>query len=323
MSVPRHPSRRRFHRSAALVSVACGLSIAVPTQSWATTPATSWGHRQVIDRGAHLSAVSCASDTLCAAVDFGARALLYDGDGWSAPQSLQGQGKLVDVSCATESMCLTSTASGRVYRFDGAHWVHQGKVAGASHVSALSCAGPSFCVLVDHGDHAFTYQSGAWSRPVDLGFAPGSGGAYDVSCASPSFCVVSGLTGEVVAYREGRWGRPKQADSDEDTFATSISCASRQMCVLTDDDGNAVMFNGHQWTTRRVFRRGPMIAASCPTARFCGAVAAYDRALVYRATWRHAKPLHDSKQLQGISCTRDRFCVAIDLFGGAVLRQPG
>jgi hypothetical protein len=61
-----------------------------------------------------FTSVSCASASLCVAVDGTGNALTYNGTSWSQPQSIDPNGSLglSSVSCASSTFCVAVDGNG-------------------------------------------------------------------------------------------------------------------------------------------------------------------------------------------------------------------
>ena len=167
--------------------------------------------------GAQLTAISCASEALCVAVDdvgnaFTSTNPAAGASGWTARQidpSAEGIAtpyRLDGVSCASVSMCAAIDFYGkRVFTSRNptglsAAWSSAKLPAPAT---GISCPSVSMCVIVDNSQGAIvstdpTGGAHAWHPAViDRGNAPEA-----VSCPTTSFCVAVDNVGNVIVGRE-------------------------------------------------------------------------------------------------------------------------
>lgn len=202
-----------------------------------------------------LVAISCASDSLCVAVDANRGRVLSSARpagglrAWKAvtidPESLGAS--LVGVSCPSRTFCLAADQYGDVFR--------SSRPTGGRH---------------------------AW-RATDLsGLLPAYQGLESVaavSCSSSSMCVVDGAAGEVISSRHP--GRGRRAWG-----VVSIGETMTSVCVAVDDAGNLVT-STTPWNRRRAWRvtrldppysdppasyTYPLLDVSCPSLSLCVAI---------------------------------------------------
>ncbi len=68
--------------------------------------------------------MSCATTTLCVAVDDNGDALTYDGSTWSAPTGIDGGHALTSVSCPTANFCAAVDSAGNAVDLPAPHRDH-------------------------------------------------------------------------------------------------------------------------------------------------------------------------------------------------------
>jgi hypothetical protein len=103
------------------------------------------------------SVVSCASSSMCIAVDFNGDAYSFDGSNWSAAHSLGG-GQLTGISCPTASFCVAVDVDGQAYTFNGTTWSAPSGVAPNNDgFVGVSCPTSSFCGAGDDGGNLLLY----------------------------------------------------------------------------------------------------------------------------------------------------------------------
>jgi hypothetical protein len=212
-------------------------------------------------------------------------------------------------------------------------WSSAGQLA-PGPITSISCVGV-FCAAVgaagtighSHG-YALTYQSGSWSKPVQLG----TGDTYTVSCPAATFCMAVTDTGYAYRLHAGTWSspadiypaantQPSSADAIED-----LSCATPGFCVAVTGMGNALTWNGTAWSPLRFIGLPGIepipipgffyhVSVSCPTPTYClaGTGISFDQAP--SAVWNGSSwtstpqtPLKTSSW--NVSCASVTFCMA-------------
>jgi hypothetical protein len=115
----------------------------------------------------------------------------------------------------------------------------------------------------------------------------------------------------------------------------AVSCATKSSCLGVSNYGPEVLWNGSGWSTQHVDMSGAHFSAlSCPTPKFCLAVASKVRSrpkasgnlsgTTYYVTWNGAKWTHPVKidgngGIGSVSCASTSFCVATDEDGHALI----
>ncbi len=267
-----------------MLTLACVL---VPAVAGAA-PALTWSSPAAFDAGGEPSAISCASEAQCVAVDREGAAL-----------STQ------DPAAAVPSWGRSVIASGRA-------------------LEAVSCSASGGCVAVDSGGHAYFNPSPAvsgWSSTdVD-----GSTALTAVSCPSSSLCVASDAAGNVLTSTSPASGAWTVVSIDPGRRLTGVSCSSTSLCVAVDDGGFVLASSdptrgASAWHELRV-DPGALLAVSCSASSGCVALDSAGNALASRnpvapaPTWS-LTPI-DTGQLTAVSCASSGLCVAVDERGAA------
>jgi len=288
-----------------------------------------------------LAAAGCALLLACAAAaPAGAAPTL----GWSRVST--GGGALTGISCASNTLCvavdnegdaLTSTdpTAGAATR-----WSRQEKIGGATALTGISCPSASLCVAVDNEGDALTSTdptAGAatrWSRQEKIDAATALTG---ISCPSASLCVAVDGKGNALVSTDPAAGAGagwSTAKIDGTTPLTAISCASASLCAAVDGKGNALITTnpaagaGAAWPSRNIDGTTPLTSISCSPAPagVCVAVdgegnaAASGNATAKAPTWSSTPAFTASMLAPGptaVSCTSAGLCVAVDSEGGA------
>jgi hypothetical protein len=256
-----------------------------------------------------------------------------------------GNNILTGVSCASSSLCVAVDHSGEVISSTdpggGASAWTPARVDGSTIISSVSCPSPSLCVAVDqHGAVLASTDPtggvGAWSvTEID----PSGRGLNGVSCPSISLCVAVSAAGDVLASANptggaGAW-RITPADSSSTGYLGAndiyaVSCASASLCAAVDFEGNLLTstepLGGSQaWTVSDIDANNALYAVSCPSAALCvasdwaGDVLASSSPTAGAGAWVPAKidPGGPNVHVAGVSCPSVSLCVAVDEHGNA------
>ena len=288
---PERPDRRHIARArllALMVALALGASLApAPAEA---APSLGWAAPAAFDSGRTPSAVSCASESLCVAVD--------------------GQGYALSTSDPTASDPSWSTA----------------EIDHGESLSAVSCAPGGPCVAVDGSGDAFVSLgpgASTWSSAASIDAGKALTG---VSCPTASLCVAVDKSGDVLSSATPGSGGWTIASIDPGHPLTAVSCSSQSLCVAVDDIGNVLSSvnptgGGAAWHSQRV-APGEPLAVSCWAAGACVSVDGAGDALAstdpesLAATWSET-PI-DGERLTGVSCALSGLCVAVDGRGEAL-----
>ena len=320
---PRHLPRVLGATLALVVSLYVSLAAA---SAQAAAPIT-WSSATIPGGGA-MSAVSCASESLCVAVD-GEGAGFSTSDPtsptptWSATVSDPGQ-SLNAVSCAPGGPCVAVDGAGKA-------WVSgspsPSSVPGAGVLTGISCPSAALCVAVDEAGHVFTT-----TRPGSGGWTLASshpGHLRAVSCASQALCVAVDSAGDVLSTStpSGTWSEQK-LDAEE---LVAVSCSASGTCVAVDHGGHALASAdpgspAPTWSLTPIDGEH-LTGVSCASTGLCVAVDAHGQARASDAPTA-AIPLWSpssagSSPLTGVSCLAGGFCMAVNTFGSGVGGRVG
>ena len=177
------------------------------------------------------TAVSCASESLCVAVNHEGAALITANPMSATPSwspALNSGQPLNAVSCAPGGLCVAVDSAGRAWVIGHAS---PSSLPGAGVLTGVSCPSTALCVAVDEEGHVFTTTNpsgGSWTLS---GSHPGHLRA--VSCASTELCVAVDSAGYVLSTTTptGPWSEQK-LDSEE-LVAVSCSAAARVSLSIT------------------------------------------------------------------------------------------
>ncbi len=227
---------------------------------------TAWSARATIDPVGYIDDASCASVTLCVAVDdSGHVASTSDpaggADTWSVTKrlSLHPRLDLASVSCPSPSRCLVGASDHRVASSKkptgsaGAWRITDLKLPGhppsyaTPEVESLSCASVSLCVgLTDFGSWVIS-STDAFSRsPHWKAVKVDNGEPTGISCPSVALCVAADSRGDILTSTNPTGGSAAWtlADSDPKGGIGGISCPDVNLCVAIDGRGYATVGTG-------------------------------------------------------------------------------
>jgi Domain of unknown function (DUF929) len=242
-----------------------------------------------------LIAVSCASTTMCVAVDeLGNAVVTHDPNAatptWRAPIDIDGTNAIGDISCPSSSLCVAVDYAGNalISRDPDAAtptWSAPADIDGTNAIVSDSCPSISLCVAVDAAGNVLASHdpdaaTPTWAGPTDI---DGSNELDAVACPSSSLCVAVDATGNaLVSHDPGAatptWSTPD--DIDGTNAIENISCVSMSLCVAVDASGNALVTHNlltatPNWTApKNLDAVNPLYGISCPSTATCVAVAA-------------------------------------------------
>jgi hypothetical protein len=254
-----------------------------------------------------LKAVSCASQSFCAAVSY--EGFIYattepagGAEAWLPTVINEGQGAgathLTGVSCPAPSFCAAVSggynASGKVLTSTNpvaGQW-QVAQLGGSLDLRGVSCGTPSLCVAVAREGRIFvsTNPTGGASAWTEVGTPGGPGDLEGVDCVATQLCAAGNLTGNVLTSTEpaggaGSWG---EANAGGSVQITGLSCPSASRCVGVDNNGDvfgssAPTGGAGSWNfqnlvpfrpTEEIFQppRNALFASSCSSTSLCALV---------------------------------------------------
>ncbi len=307
----------------------------VPAQAGAA-PQLNWSAPAIFDAGNAPTALSCASESLCVAVDSAGNALTTTTPGAEAPHWTSepidpGRAPLQALSCAAAGPCIAVDAHGHAVTeaAPGASSWHTSEIDGGASLTGVSCPASSMCVAVDAAGSILwsaAPRTSAWSSAaVDAGHS-----LRGVSCASTALCVAVDDAGRVLASTDplggaGTW----RAQTIDFTPLQSISCAATG-CVAVDASGdelasaNAAAANA-TWSITPI-DSGALAAVSCAETGLCAAVGASGQALATDTPTASAPDWTavptGASGLTAVSCLPGGLCLAVDGAGRSLGGRP-
>jgi hypothetical protein len=316
------PARRQLTRTfattlalvlALCASLAAACAQAAAPLTWSSSP---------IPSGGTLSAVSCASESLCVAVNHEGTAFSTSNPtspspSWSQASSDAGK-SLTAVSCAPAGLCVAVDDAGRA-------WVlgepSPTSLPGAGVLTGISCPSAALCVAVDEEGHVFASTNPAGGGWTLVGTHPGHLRA--VSCASAELCVAVDSAGDVLSTTKPTttWSEQK-LDSEE---LVAVSCSSGGPCVAVDRAGHALASadpgsSAPTWSNTPI--DSELTAVSCTSTGLCVAVDGHGQARASALPTATIPPWSASSAgsgaLTGVSCLAGGFCMAVNSSGSAL-----
>jgi hypothetical protein len=196
-----------------------------------------------------LGQVSCASRSLCMAVDHsdgvGDEGLLEvskDPAGGSWQQvSLGGPDYdfFTSVSCPSSRLCVAGDGQGDRFAVSmngGRNW---GFVRGGpgDGIAAVSCPTRTFCAAVDESGYVLTSTDPSLNRRAWHSRRIEHGSFTAIACASRSLCVAFGQRDRVLVSSDPGGGVSSWKPAALGSGLTGVACPSSKLCVVTTDAG--------------------------------------------------------------------------------------
>jgi hypothetical protein len=294
-------------------------AIACPTASFcaevdlsgdvATKVAGSWSAPKNID-GAPLVSVSCATSSLCIAIDAGS-AYVFNGSTWVKHLHLDSE-PMTSISCAPSgTTCIAVDTAGRAVRYSAGAWSSPTPVAAVA-LDAVSCASNSVCTAVDAEGNAYTYL-GAWTAPAKLT----NSSLTSVSCPTIHNCFAGADSGVVFVETNGTWTNDPGVISEG---ILALSCSSTTSCAALGGEGQAATLSGSSWSGEAaVFPSDRGVSVSCvPGGASCSAITYAGNVRIHTSGWGLSTAVDSPPgRLTGVGCGSAKFCVAVDNNGDA------
>jgi Zn-dependent metalloprotease len=303
-----------------------------------------WGenaHKQTVDSGNSLSAVSCVAETTdCVVADNKGNALYSTNVSttaagtwktWTGPTS-PGEA----IACPTTTLCAfgdgkaSEGAGGNMYYASslGGTWTEAFK---ATHgVLAVSCPSAALCVDGQESgriSYATSPASTSWTE-----LTIGSGAMNSVFCLSSAFCAAVNGSGDLyVANTEAKvkeasgW---KSTDIDGSTALHGVACVSTSSCVAVDEKGDilnlAIKSGGEATVTSHdLDATNNLTAVSCAIGGTCAAVDSKGNVLVSTSGGESWNVQHQlGTDLTSVSCASIVLCVTADTEGHVTVFAP-
>jgi hypothetical protein len=311
------------------IALVFALCVAIAPASAEAAPSITWSAAPRFPIGVTPSAASCASESLCVAVDTDGQTFALDPTAadptWSEDE-IDGGHSLNAVSCAPGGPCVAVDGRGEAFASVGpgaSSWSSSTVPDGGKALTGVSCPTSSLCVAVDgEGDFATTTTptSGGWT----LASAHPGDELTAVSCSSQSLCVAVDRAGQELASDDPTGGASAwHAQRIDSTELLAVSCSVAGTCVAVDAGGDALasadpVAQAPTWSATTIGGER-LTGVSCASSGLCvavdgaGAAHASDDPAAPIPAWSESSP--DSKPLAGVSCLAGGFCLAVDTSG--------
>ena len=290
-----------------------------------------------------VSLVSCASSSMCVAVNQSSNAIFdYNGSAWSAdPAQPTDNSPLVAVSCAagSDGFCMLMDNDGNTFtRGAGGTWAAAATLPTDTTFEGLTCLSDTSCLALTAGFNTTTVTSytvyawngRTWSAGASLPSVVVSNGdsVRGFSCATSTVCVAlffDPTTPSNVLYTYD--GSVWTASSLPGGFSPQrpVACSPGGNCFAVGTSANGAGFFQYinaAWSavpngTQGTFQGSPN-AMSCGSASFCGAVPGDNTLNVFDGTSWVLSPVGGTNQIQAVSCATSSFCAGVDNGGDYV-----
>jgi hypothetical protein len=187
--------------------------------------------------------VSCASASMCVAVDTAGYLTRWDGSAWSSPVAVD-DALLESVSCPAVTWCLAVDGTGRALVISGTTATAPVSIDPGHDLTAVSCPAVRSCVAVDDAG-AVLRHAVTWSGPAEID----SNTAFQaVSCTATLTCVALDEVGRAVTVTAAT-ATPRGTvlpPEDPNLSRYAVACApdASARCVATADTGFAAIGMG-------------------------------------------------------------------------------
>jgi hypothetical protein len=326
------------------VALASALGVALASGALSTpaqaSPSLGWSGPTAMPSGVTPSAVSCASESLCVAVDDQGDALTTSDPtasdpSWNKAEIDHAGAPFDSVSCAAEGFCAAVDGHGDVFvnRAPGSSSWSPASIDEGKALTGVSCPSASLCVAVDASGDVLTSESpgsGGWAlAKID------ASGLKSVSCSSKSLCVVVDDVGNVLSSSEpakgaGSW-RAQRADFAELLAASCASLATVAagtpgvLCAAVDATGDALASEDPSaspatWNLTPIDLGQSFASISCASSGLCvavdgrGVAFASDHPAGASPAWV-STGIDEGRAIAGVSCLPGGFCLAVDAAG--------
>jgi hypothetical protein len=293
--------------------------------------AGAWTWHPIVNQ--YFNAISCASASLCVAVDdtggiWTSTNPGSDPSSWSPAQVFNANASLTGVSCTAKPQCVVTSDGGSIAwstNPTGGSAAWSTASIDQSRLTAVSCPADNLCVATDGSGGVMTSTNptggaGAWTRSV----VDGSTALVSVSCAGTA-CAAGDGGGAVLTTANaagGSWGSVALGSGQ----VLGVACGAASLCVAGDDAGDlfasANPTGGRSaWSGFTLDGFNSIYSISCASAGLC--VAADTNGNLLASTtpaqggWK-AAPVDPSNSIYDVACPSEQLCVAVDTVGNAL-----
>jgi hypothetical protein len=291
------------------------------------------GYGQHMTTCSNLAGVTCASSSLCFALDGGHNLYVSTKPNGAAsdwrrlanqPGALGGGYGTNAISCPSTSLCVTTSFGSVAFSASPEEGTWTAVEAdGFNALDGVSCPSRSLCVAVDDHQHAFTSSNLArGGRAWTPRLVPST--MQSLSCPAISLCLGVGDSSTWVLASEDPTAGPHSWRSAQlrGAFLGTIACRSTLLCVAGGERHAAVSRSPRtgRWSVFGL-RVGTLYAAACGSPTLClaagamvgnsdGVIAASTNPM-RSASWK-VNRLDGHNTLLAASCPGARLCVLLD-----------
>lgn len=246
-----------------------------------------------------------------------------------------GNSCVPSISCPTLTMCAEVDSGGNADVYDDGAWTpftQADPACGQSDANCevfLSCSSASFCEGVDNQGDAFGYQNGSWVTATAL-IGLHDPEFEDISCTSGDVCFAVDSQFEVDELSDGSWS--KEGDlygvqvngGSEPPYPESIACASPTFCVAVDNFGSYYNFDGSYWTRAKKFAsyQSDVGTVTCTGESHTCVLLDPSNNLYVDTGGAPVAANNGSDKMTAVDCSSPSFCISVDKSGHLFLFRP-
>jgi len=245
-----------------------------------------------------------------------------------------GAFRVEGLSCATTTLCAAVDGSGDALTSTnptgGPSAWNSVNVSGHSGIRSLDCPNATLCVAGDDNGNVITSNkpgggAAAWrSAHIDGPRSDGVLAGIDgISCPSIGLCVAVDSQGNVLWATNPAGGAHawSAANIDGTTKIDSVACPTGSLCVAADADGNILSSTdptggASAWHPASVSTPGDNLYVACPTASLC---LASGNKTIFTSTnptggagaWQPSATFVHATGIGPITCRTTSFCIAV------------
>ncbi len=287
-----------------------------------------------IDTDGIPTALACATDSDCVAVDAGGNEVSINlganGVKAGGVQPVDPGRVLTGVSCPTSGQCTAVDASGAEVTFDPANPPSTPApvpVDGSTKFTALACPSTGQCTAMDARGLEATFAPGGGAVLGAVAVDPGTTAIYSLGCTGTTQCTAVDNDGNEVTFNPVSPGgaTPVLLDAGHALFA--VACPLPGQCTTVDDHGAEITFNPQAPGQPSPIMLDPghgLLGLSCPTATQCTAIDDAGSELTFNPQnpTAHSSSAVDPSLDSAIACPDTNDCVALGAAGNDVAFNP-
>jgi hypothetical protein len=305
--------------------------------SGSTSPVSAWRGNTVSGGLTYgtIRGVSCASPSVCVAVDDVGKVLSLDTSIGAWTRTAVDTHPLTAVACPSASLCIAVDVAGDVLSSSdpggaATAWA-AARIDPGRALTGVSCPSTGLCLAVDGAGHVWASTNPAGGSSAWNATAIDPGGALSsVVCPAVTLCIALDGNGELATSRNpaggaGDWTlAPLSRAVARSTIsnAASVSCASITLCVAIDGVGDTwsstdPAAGAATWTASQIGRYNDLDVLACPAASLCvagddsGNILSSSAPAADASAWR-ASRVEPGHRIESIQCPSASLCIASD-----------